>query len=102
MVDEKMWYNWIKQKMSEVSGRKFGKLGSEATQLEISELDPNLLSKEVDMTSWPRQIVAYIYGDDNLDVWGYVISSIELDDLYLAGVVVDGELRWSQIGGESE
>lgn len=55
------------------------------------------------MIGWPRQVVVYTYGTDSLDVLGYVISSVELDVLYLAGIVVDGELlRGSQIGGESE
>ena len=102
MVDEKMWYNWIKRKMAEVSGQQLSRLGSEATLLEPAELDTTLLPKGMAMIGWPRQVVVYTYGTDSLDVFGYVISSVDLDVLYLAGVVVDGELRWSQIGGESE
>lgn len=73
MIDEKMWYDWIRHQMAKISGQKLGQLGSEATLLELSELDTTLLPKDVAMADWPRQ-----------------------------GVVVDGELRWSQIGGESE
>lgn len=102
MIDEKMWYDWIHHQMAKASGQKLGQLGSEATLLELSELDTTLLPKGVAMTDWPRQVVVYTYSNGSLDVLGYVISSIELDALYLAGVVVDGELHWSQIGGESE
>lgn len=102
MIDEKMWYDWIRHQMAKISGQKLGQLGSEATLLELSELDTTLLPKDVAMADWPRQVVVYTYNNESLDVLGYVISSIELDVLYLAGVVVDGELRWSQIGGESE
>jgi len=102
MIDEKMWYGWIKRKMVEVSGQRLNRLGSEATLLEPSELDSTLLPEGVVVADWPQQVVVYTYGTSGLDVLGYVISSVELDVLYLAGVVVNGELRWSQIGGESE
>lgn len=102
MIDEKMWYDWIRHQMTKASGQKLGQLGSEATLLELPELDTTLLPKGVTMADWPRQVVVYTYSSESLDVLGYVISSIELDVLYLAGVVVDGQLRWSQIGGESE
>lgn len=85
MIDEKMWNDWIRHQMAKVNGQKLGQLGSEATLLELSELDTTLLPKGVTMADWPRQVVVYTYSNDSLDVLGYVIISIELDVRYCCG-----------------
>ena len=97
-----MWYGGIKWKMVEVSGQRLNRLESEATLLEPLELDTTLLPEEVVVADWPDQVVVYTYRTSGLDTLGYIISSVKLDVLYLTGVIVNGELRWSQIGDESE
>lgn len=100
MIDKQMWHDWIKRQMEMVSGETLTKLSSEALQIDKNELDKRLLPKQVNMNDWPPEVMTYVYGTQTLDVWGYVISSLELDEMYVAGAVMNNQLRWSELGGE--
>lgn len=102
MIDKQMWYDWIKQQMEMVSGETLTKLSSEAYLMESEELDEALLPPNLDEKGFPSQLMVYMYGALNNAVLGYVLVSEELDVMYLAGVIVDGKLCWSQIGDELE
>ncbi|WP_270319760.1 hypothetical protein [Levilactobacillus brevis] len=100
MIDKQMWHDWIKRQMEMVSGETLTKLSSEALQIDKNELDKRLLPKQVNMNDWSPEVMTYVYGTQTLDVWGYVISSLELDEMYVAGVVMNNQLKWSELGGE--
>lgn len=100
MIDKQMWRDWIKRQMEMVSGETLTKLSSEALQIDKNELDKRLLPKQINMNDWPPEVMTYVYGTQTLDVWGYVISSLELDEMYVAGVVMNNQLKWSELGGE--
>ncbi|ARN93415.1 hypothetical protein CT113_10755 [Levilactobacillus brevis] len=100
MIDKQMWHDWIKQQMEIVSGQTLTKLGSEALQMDKNELDKRLLPERANINSWSPEVMTYVYGTQALDVWGYVISSLELDEMYVAGVVMHNQLKWSELGGE--
>lgn len=79
MIDEKMWYGWIRHQMAKVSGQKLGQLGSKATLLELFELDTTPLPKGIVMADWPRQVVVYIYSNESLDVLEMLWPDEKLD-----------------------
>lgn len=100
MIDKQMWYDWIKRQMEVVSGQTLTKLGSEALQMDKNELDKRLLPERANINDWSPEVMTYVYGTQTLDVWGYVISSLELDEMCVAGVVMHNQLKWSELGGE--
>lgn len=65
--------------MAKVSGQKLGQLGSEATLLELFELDTTLLPKEIVMADWSRQVVVYTYSNESLDVLEMLWPDEKLD-----------------------
>ncbi|QCZ46804.1 hypothetical protein [Levilactobacillus brevis] len=103
MIDTQMWRQWIREKMVSNSQRSVPfDVGSEAYLMGRDELDWNLIPGNFDIDDLPKQVMVYMYGTDNNAILGYILASEELDVMYLAGVIVDGNLCWSQIGDESE
>ncbi len=79
-----------------------GELSSEAYSLERSELDESYLPLRLDIDELPKFLVVYLYGAYDNKVLGYVLTNDELSVMYAAGVVVNGRLSWSELGGEVE
>ncbi|WP_143463000.1 hypothetical protein [Levilactobacillus enshiensis] len=103
MIDQKMWQEWIRSKMELVSQRQMPtELAEESYMLERNELDEHYLPQTLDIDDLPRYLVVYLYGAYGNELVGYVLTSGDLDAMYVAGVLVNGRLKWSELEGEIE
>jgi len=103
VIDQKMWREWIRSKMGLVSQRQIPtELAEESYLLERNELDENYLPQALDIDELPRHLVVYLYGAYGNELIGYVVTNGDLEAMYVAGVLVNGRLRWSELKGEIE